>query len=70
MKVKLPLALVVVLAIALGYLVGTDSGRNRRDLILVKIGRADKDAGGANAGAAIDASDQTPDSEADTDPSA
>jgi hypothetical protein len=54
MKVKLPLALVVVLAIALGYLMGTESGRRRRDVILVKVGRDREDA-----------SDPTTESEAD-----
>lgn len=39
MKVKLPIALIVVLAIALGYLLGTSSGRQRRDAILVTLGR-------------------------------
>jgi hypothetical protein len=58
MKVKLPLALVVVLAIALGYLMGTESGRQRRDVILVKVGRGREDA-----------SDPTPESEADDAPS-
>lgn len=43
MKVKL-LVLIVVLAIACGYLMGTESGRKQRDVILVKLGRADGDA--------------------------
>lgn len=40
MKVTVPLALVLILATAVGYLVGTESGRQRRDLLLAKLGRA------------------------------
>lgn len=40
MKVTIPLALVLILAATTGYLVGTESGRQRRELILVKLGRA------------------------------
>ena len=39
MKVTVPLAVVLILATAVGYLVATDSGRRRRDLPLVKLGR-------------------------------
>lgn len=39
MKVKVPIVVLLLLAIALGYLLGTESGRARRDVILVKIGR-------------------------------
>ena len=39
MKVKIPLALVLLLAISLGYLLGTEAGRSQRNLILVKVGR-------------------------------
>lgn len=49
MKVKIPLGLLVVLAAALGYLLGTESGRQKRDVILVKAGR--KEAASADADA-------------------
>ena len=39
MKVKIPLALVLLLAISLGYLLGTEAGRAQRNMILVKVGR-------------------------------
>ena len=39
MKVKVPLALVLLLALSLGYLLGTEAGRAQRNLILVKVGR-------------------------------
>ena len=39
MKVKIPLALVLLLALSLGYLLGTEAGRAQRDMILVKVGR-------------------------------
>lgn len=39
MKVTVPLALVLILATAVGYLLGTESGRQRRDLVLAKLGR-------------------------------
>lgn len=39
MKVKIPLVIVIVLAVAVGYLLGTEDGRQRRDVILVKLGR-------------------------------
>lgn len=39
MKVKIPLALVLLLALSLGYLLGTEAGRAQRNLILVKVGR-------------------------------
>lgn len=39
MKVKVPLALVLLLALSLGYLLGTKAGRAQRDMILVKVGR-------------------------------
>ena len=39
MKVKVPLALVLLLAISLGYLLGTEAGRAQRNMILVKVGR-------------------------------
>ena len=44
MKVTIPIG-VLILAVLLGYLLGTESGRAQRDVILVKVGR-----GGAAAG--------------------
>jgi len=32
---------VLLIGLALGYLLGTDSGREKRELILVKLGRGD-----------------------------
>ncbi len=39
MRVKIPLALLLLLAAAIGYLLGTERGRSQRDVILVKLGR-------------------------------
>ncbi len=50
MKVKIPLAFLLLLAGALGYLFGTESGRARRDVILVKLGRGE---GGEGETAAV-----------------
>lgn len=44
MKVTIPIGLLVIVAV-LAYLLGTESGRSQRDVVLVKLGR--KDAGGA-----------------------
>ena len=41
MKVKIPLALLLLIATALGYALGTENGRAQRDVILVKLGRKD-----------------------------
>lgn len=41
MKVTIPLALLLLLAGAVGYLLGTEAGREQRDAILVKMGRKD-----------------------------
>ena len=43
MKVKVPLAALLLLALALGYVLGTEDGRTRRDMILVKLGHKDAD---------------------------
>jgi len=45
MKVTVPLVLVLILAAAFGYLLGTESGRERRDVILVKLGRMQDETG-------------------------
>ena len=39
MKIKIPLALLLLLAAGLGYLLGTENGRSQRDVILLKVGR-------------------------------
>ena len=38
MKLRIPLSL-LLLALVVAYLLGTDRGRSQRDLILAKIGR-------------------------------
>jgi hypothetical protein len=43
MKVKFPLAVILLLALTLGYVLGTENGRAQRDMILVKMGRKDAD---------------------------
>jgi hypothetical protein len=45
MKVTIPIG-VLLLAVLLGYLLGTESGRAQRDVVLVKLGRKDADEGG------------------------
>lgn len=42
MRVKIPL-LLLLLAAAIGYLLGTERGRSQRDVILVKLGRKEGD---------------------------
>lgn len=42
MKVKIPLGLLLLLAAATGYLMGTEAGRERRD-VLVRIIRRQND---------------------------
>ncbi len=49
MKVTVPLALVLILATAVGYLVGTESGRQRRDFVLAKLGRTRAEIDGEDA---------------------
>jgi hypothetical protein len=39
MKVKLPLGLILIIASALGYLLGTDAGREQRDHLMRIIKR-------------------------------
>jgi hypothetical protein len=43
MKVKVPLAALLMLALALGYVLGTEDGRTRRDMILVRLGHKEAD---------------------------
>jgi uncharacterized integral membrane protein len=41
MKMKIPVGIVILMAVALGYLLGTESGRVRREALMVKLGRGD-----------------------------
>lgn len=50
MKVTIPIGLLFIVA-ALAYLLGTESGREQRDVVLVKLGRKEPDAGGGGADA-------------------
>jgi hypothetical protein len=43
MNVKVPLGVLLLLAITLGYVLGTENGRAQRDVILVKLGRKKDD---------------------------
>ncbi len=54
MKIKIPLGLLLLLAGALGYLLGTENGRAQRDVIMVKLGR--QPSGEAQEASAEDAS--------------
>ena len=47
MKVTVPVA-ALLLAVALGYILGTESGRAKRDDLVVRLGRGD--GGGATPG--------------------
>jgi cobalamin biosynthesis protein CobD/CbiB len=53
MKVKIPLALLLLLASAMGYLMGTEAGREQRDS-LIRIIRRQKDVIEAEAEAATE----------------
>jgi hypothetical protein len=46
-KVKVPILVLLLLAIAVGYLLGTEAGRARRDVILVKMGRKEPEEAAA-----------------------
>ncbi len=37
MNVKVPLGLLLLLAVAVGYLLGTEKGRGQRDMVMGKI---------------------------------
>ena len=53
MKVKIPLVLLLFIATALGYALGTENGRARPRRVLVKFGRKDAiEAGAADSEAA------------------
>ena len=39
MKVKLPLGILLMVAVILGYLLGTESGRQQRDSLVRKVRR-------------------------------
>ena len=41
MKVKIPLVLLLLIATAVGYALGTENGRAQRDAMLTKMGRKD-----------------------------
>ena len=57
MKVKIPLALLLLLAAAVGYMFGTEAGRLQRDVILVKLGRKDDDMVGPGSDASSGSDD-------------
>ena len=58
MRVRIPLLLLMLLAAAIGYLLGTERGRAQRDVILVKLGRkAGDDEVPSEETVAIDAED-------------
>lgn len=61
MKVKIPLLLLLAIAGAVGFLLGTDAGRAQRDVILVKLGKKDEDLADAVSDAADDAADAVSD---------
>ena len=54
MKAKIPLGLLLLLASAMGYLMGTEAGRERRDA-LIRIIRRQNDVLEAEAEAAAEA---------------
>lgn len=45
MKVKVPLLLVLTLAMIIGYMLGTEAGRKQRVIILAKMGRGPESDG-------------------------
>jgi hypothetical protein len=51
MKVKIPLVVVLALAAAVGYLLGTEAGQVQRDRLLERLGRKEAEAEEAVAGA-------------------
>jgi hypothetical protein len=63
MKVKIPLVLLLLIAGAVGYLLGTDAGRAQRDVILVKLGK--KEEGDSLEAAATGAAEAVADAASD-----
>lgn len=51
MKVTIPIGLLLIIAV-MAYLLGTESGRSQRDVVLVKLGRKDAESGDGGAAAA------------------
>jgi len=62
MKVKVPLGALLLLAIVLGYVLGTEKGRAQRDAILARMGRTGAD----DSEAAADEKSASPDSSQET----
>lgn len=58
MKVKVSLLLLLAMAAALGYMLGTEGGRAQRDVILVKLGKGPREDAPADEPAAEDAADE------------
>lgn len=67
MKVKVSLLLLLAMAAALGYMLGTEGGRAQRDVILVKLGKGPREDAPADAPAAEDAADEPPEGAAAVD---
>ena len=57
MKVKVPLLLLLLLAAAVGYLLGTESGRAQRDVLLVRLGCKEPEADALGADPATESAD-------------
>jgi len=55
MKVKVPLGLLLLFASALGYMLGTENGRQYRDVILVKVGRKEAETADPESEASAEA---------------
>ena len=67
MKVKVPLLLVLALAMVIGYMLGTEAGRKQRDIILAKMGRGPESDGPEFDGAGEPApGDENADADAST----
>ena len=63
MKITVPLGILLLLALGLGYMLGTEDGRARRDVVLVKLGRRE-----ADDAEDVDAEAEAPDSTAPAEP--
>lgn len=64
MKVKVSLLLLLAMAAAFGYMLGTESGRAQRDVILVKLGKGPKGDAAADEPVADEAPAEEPVGEA------